>query len=361
VGAIAEPSGHEALLSALFASSADVIALVDADTRVKLVSPAVTPMLGYDPDDLLGVPAVDLLHPDDLPAVFERLALPPDEFDAALALVLRVRHANGTWRHCEVMAHDRLDDPMVRGLVLNIRDLSERRATAELLRQERDLVDAVIQASGSLVMVTDRDGRIVRFNRACEALSGYRAGEVIDRLCWQVLVPPEACVNLARAFARLAPDILPFGQSGQWVTRLGERVLIEWSGGAIVDDAGAVSHVVFSGVDVTGRRRAEEELRKSEARLRLLADSATELVSTYEPESGRLTYASPSWRSLGYDPRRLVGTNVTDLTHPDDLTSAATLHARLLAAGDPVAIEARIRTADGEWRWFEALAQLVRD
>jgi diguanylate cyclase (GGDEF)-like protein/PAS domain S-box-containing protein len=119
--------------------------------------------------------------------------------------------------------------------------------------------------------------------------------------------------------------------------------------------------VVFSGVDVTHRRRAEEELRKSEARLRLLADSATELVSTYEPGSGRLTYASPSWRSLGYDPRRLVGTNVTDLTHPDDLASAATLHARLLAAGDPVTIEARIRTAGGEWRWFEALAHLVRD
>src|SRR5438445_2328477 len=158
--------GGDALFAATVADSENVIALLDPDATFRYVSPLVGKVLGRRPEDLIGRSLFDLIHPDDVAAVHRRLALSPAEFDVSPSVALRLQRADGGWRHVEVAGANRIDDEVVAGFIVNIRDLTESRAQTEALRQQRDLFEAVINSAASLVLVTDSVGRVVRYNRA---------------------------------------------------------------------------------------------------------------------------------------------------------------------------------------------------
>ncbi|MGD8450934.1 MAG: PAS domain S-box protein [Phycisphaerae bacterium] len=151
-------------------------------------------------------------------------------------------------------------------IVVTGRDVTERRRAAEALRRERDFSTTVLRTVGALVIVLDREGRIVSFNRACEECSGYRSDEMQGRYVWDLLLPEESAA-VQRVFADLAEQGLPSRYENHWVTRGGERRLIEWSNAALMDRTGRVEYVIGTGHDVTEVRRAEAALRDREATL----------------------------------------------------------------------------------------------
>ncbi len=120
-------------LGSLLQHALDVVAILDADGTLRYASPAVETMLGYAPEEVPGTAVFDYVHPDDLQralgAFAETLAtpgaLPPLEF--------RARRADGVWRHVEVVRNNRLDDPGVGGVVITVRDVTERKEAEESL------------------------------------------------------------------------------------------------------------------------------------------------------------------------------------------------------------------------------------
>lgn len=92
-------------------------------------------MLGFDPALALGRRAIELVHPEDRREV-ERLLSATRRRSGTVTLSVRSRHANGAWRHLEVIADNRLDDPAVQGIVLSMRDVTARQALEEELRHQ---------------------------------------------------------------------------------------------------------------------------------------------------------------------------------------------------------------------------------
>ncbi len=138
------------------------------------------------------------------------------------------------------------------------------------------LSTALYETIGALVVVLDRDGRIVRFNQACKRLTGYAPEEVVGRQLWDVLVPPDHADGVRATFARLTAGDFPNAHENDWLTRAGERRRIVWSNTALADPDGRVAYVVGTGIDVTERRKAEETLAGIEAvRTVLAADGPT--------------------------------------------------------------------------------------
>jgi diguanylate cyclase (GGDEF)-like protein/PAS domain S-box-containing protein len=124
------------------------------------------------------------------------------------------------------------------------------------------LLDAVLDAAASLIIVADTEGRLLCWNRACERLSGYTAEElgrspaILDRLV----------VEQDRVRAASVVDALGRGESPvilevRWRTRSGDVRLISWSCTGLTAPDGRVTHVVATGIDVTERRRLERRLR----------------------------------------------------------------------------------------------------
>src|SRR6266542_2846028 len=137
----------------------------------------------------------------------------------------------------------------------------KRLAAAEAaLKKEHAFISAVLDTSGALVVVLDREGRIVRFNRACEQTTGYSFAEVRARKFWDLFIVPEELESVKAAFERLCSRRVPGQHENHWLTRQQERRLISWSNNVLFDADGNLEFVVGTGIDVTERKRLEKEI-----------------------------------------------------------------------------------------------------
>jgi diguanylate cyclase (GGDEF)-like protein/PAS domain S-box-containing protein len=134
------------------------------------------------------------------------------------------------------------------------------------------LLDAVLDAATSLIVVADPVGSLVRWNRACEQVSGYSAGDFEAEGALLNLVPREERPIVIAAFEALTAGESPVQAEFHWRTRSGELRLIEWSNTALADADGNITHVVGTGIDVTESREWEAERAAAEERLRHIAD-----------------------------------------------------------------------------------------
>jgi diguanylate cyclase (GGDEF)-like protein/PAS domain S-box-containing protein len=245
--------------------------------------------------------------------------------------------------------------------------LKQQHALTNDLRGARALSHAVIDNAGTLVTVLDREGRFVRFNRACEKLSGYRCEEVLGKFPWDTVLPPqEADLVRQQTFETLAhnPQRLAGKYTNHWLSRDGQRFLIEWFNTVLPDAGGAMEFMVSVGIDVTQRQGMEEALRLSEdsyARAEAIAH-----IGSWDRDivSGKLTWSAEIFRIFGLA-RGAVEVSLDAfyrVVHPDDrqpVTDA--VRASLEDPKRPFDIRHRVVRPDGEIRFVQENAEIYRD
>ncbi|MCT9096545.1 PAS domain S-box protein [Haloarchaeobius sp. HME9146] len=132
---ITDRRSTERRFKTLIENSSDLVTVVNEDGVIEYQSPSTEQLLGYDPEAMTGANALTYVHPADreeLAAVFEA-GLNEDEYTARTEY--RVRHTDGEWRTYEALSRNLLDDPAVEGVVINSRDITERK------RRERELAE----------------------------------------------------------------------------------------------------------------------------------------------------------------------------------------------------------------------------
>jgi len=152
------------------------------------------------------------------------------------------------------------------------RDVTATVEAQQKLVDEKRFVDAVLGVIGALVVVLDPQGRVMRFNAACERLSGYSYAEVAGRMVWDVVIPPAEIEDVRAAVADLQAGAFPNSHENHWVTRTGALRLISWENTCLTDDQGAVTHVIATGIDITEARRGDDALHGMAVVGRLLAE-----------------------------------------------------------------------------------------
>ncbi|MHC5595280.1 MAG: GAF domain-containing protein [Nostoc sp.] len=162
------------------------------------------------------------------------------------------------------------------------REVTERKKTEETLNQERNFISAVLDTVGMLVIVLDTQGQIVRFNQACEQITGYSFDEVRDRYFWNLFLLPEELESVKAVFEQLLTGKGFVEYQNYWVMKDGSRRLIGWSNTFLKDYEGAVEYIICTGNDITDvsyelylRKRSERLLTVQYAATRVLAESAT--------------------------------------------------------------------------------------
>lgn len=174
------------------------------------------------------------------------------------------------------------------------------------LQHERDFSSAVLDTARALVIVLDPQGRIVRFNRACQEMTGYSFEELRGAYFWKRLLPPDEAAQVETHFAVLAAGRGFEEYENHWLTRKGERRLIAWSSNVLRGDSGAIEYVIGTGIDITEHRRTEVERdqtfqREQQARARaeeqegrsaLLAEASGLLAGSLAPEDALRSVAA---------------------------------------------------------------------
>ncbi|MBF0391060.1 MAG: PAS domain S-box protein [Alphaproteobacteria bacterium] len=308
------------------------------------------PILGTDDDgDVVyaNAAARDLARTCDPPAIESIL---PPEHAALVAGCLadgRIRSDVMSETGGRMISWTYHPSPAAGGVRLYAVDSTERATAERGLRRERDFVSAILDTTGALIVVLDPEGRIVHFNPACVAASGWAFAELRGKVIWDVLVPFDQRDQVRERLSGLGGKAKRVKHENDWVGRDGERIPISWSSTVLANPDGSTRFIVSSGLDIGDRQRAEAELRASEQRYRLLAEHANDLITRQTPD-GTWLYVSPSCRELlGYGADELVGQAVSQFIHPDDCERAC-------SATAASAVAFRMRRRDGAWAWFEA-------
>jgi PAS domain S-box-containing protein len=260
----AHTSSVEAKYRALLEQIPAVVfmAYLDRGISEAYVSPQIEASLGYSRDEWLEDPIrwYEHIHPDDkqrwsLEAASMFLSGKP------LRSSYRVIARDGQviWFHCDAKMMRRPDGQpwFIHGVAFDISDLKR---TEEALQQERNVVSAILDTVGALVVVLDPDGCITRFNRACELTTGYSLEEVRGKHIWDFFLVPEEVERFKVIFSQLSADLLPEDYQSYWVTRRGTKRLIAWSSTMLPSHDGTPNYIIATGIDITEREQLEKAL-----------------------------------------------------------------------------------------------------
>jgi PAS domain S-box-containing protein len=182
-----------------------------------------------------------------------------------------------------------------------------RQRIESALTVERNFVSTVLDTVDALVAVYDTAGRIVRFNRACEATSGYDFPTLVGRYLWDKLIPHSDIPAAIQNFERLRADGNPVAFENQWLHRDGSLRRIAWSASPLFDDQGQINFIIATGIDVTIQRFAEQTLRESEARYRQLVEGSLGMVCTHDLQGVVISVNTHGAQSIGRTRDELTG------------------------------------------------------
>lgn len=251
----------EARFQALVQNALDLVMVTEADGIIRYMSPSVERVLGYSPEEMVGTNTAEYVHPDDLEGALHELSVAVSRPGVhPVAVETRVRHKDGSWRHLEGIANNLLEDPNVRGMVFNHRDVTARKQAEEKLRASEAELRALFAAMTDVILVLDAQGRYLKIAPTNPSLLYRPPAEMIGETLHEVLPEEQAdsflgCIRRALE-TRQAVDI-------EYSLQIGDgQVWFDATISPMLDDS-----VVWVARDVTERKLAEEEVRQLNAEL----------------------------------------------------------------------------------------------
>ncbi|MEG3844921.1 PAS domain S-box protein, partial [Microcoleus sp. herbarium14] len=176
----------EARLQTILRNSSDLITTIEADGRIRDQSPvALDRILGYKPEQRIGKFQSDLLHPDDLPAwqaYFAKLLKHPG---IAPPIEYRKRHASGDWVYLEVIANNLLHDSSINGIVINSRDITQRKLSESQLKKSQKQVVNILENVTDGFYALNRQWQFTYVNPKAEECWHRKRQELLGNNIWE--------------------------------------------------------------------------------------------------------------------------------------------------------------------------------
>jgi two-component system cell cycle sensor histidine kinase/response regulator CckA len=292
---------------ALIEHGADFISLLALDGTLLWESPSAVRPLGYAPDAFLGRNALELVHPDDADRVRQVLAQAVQQPAIPQHGVFRLLRHDGAWIWVEGSATNLLHDESVRAIVVNYRDVTERKQAEAMLRESEVRYRGLFEANPQPLWVYDLETlAFLQVNDAAVAHYGYRRDEFLTMTIAEIR-PAEDAARLLADIAHFDDDAMGEGSVWRHRKKDGSTIDVEITSHA-VDHGGRRARLVLAH-DITARKRAEESLRLESAALQAAPDA---IVIT--DRAGVIQWVNPAFIQLtGYTAEEALGKNPRDL------------------------------------------------
>ncbi len=310
---------------ALIEHNTDAIALLTPEGTVTYASPSIERLLGYTPQEFMTINGFAVIHPGDLPSLahtFQHLLAIPGLVDTQQ---FRIRHKDGTWRWVEATMTNLVHDPDVQAVVTNLHDITERKqaederkALAEQTEESEQRFRLLADGAPVMIWTSGTDRLCTYFNAPWLAFTGRTLEQELGN-GWTEGVHP--------ADKQRCLDIYTFSFDARKSFSMDYR-LRRWDGQYrwILDNGipfytpdGTFTGYIGSCIDITERRRLEQQLQYSEQKLRSLVESNIFGV-TVSDTTGRIYETNERFAQIvGYSKDELLSGAVTwrQLVPPD--------------------------------------------
>src|SRR5262249_4191277 len=157
--------------------SGEGISLLTADGGIIYTSPTIKQIMGYEAEEILGKTIDERVHPDDLPMVTQAKQSLLEKPGQSAMIAYRARHKDGSWRWLEATGTNLLYEPNVRAIVVNFRDITDRKEAEDALRISEERFAKAFNASPQPMVIFEAPGRrIINVNEAMIRTFGWTAG-----------------------------------------------------------------------------------------------------------------------------------------------------------------------------------------
>jgi PAS domain S-box-containing protein len=244
---------------ALIRNSSDIVTIVTSDGRVRYESPSVDRILGYGESELIGRNVFEMIHPEDLQKSRTAFAEVVRNRDTALSADFRFPHKDGSWRVLSATGSNQLDNPMISGIVVNSRDITERKQVEEKLRQSEERFRRIFEDGPLGMIVIDPDYRFLKANKAfCEML-GYPEQELVGRSIADLTHPEEREKSLELSQRALLGINPLFHLEKRYIKKNQESLWVELTATTIPDQEGKVLYALGMIEDISKRKESDRD------------------------------------------------------------------------------------------------------
>ena len=247
------------------------------------------------------------------------------------------------------------------GRVWSFQDITAHRRAEAAARDREDRLRAILSQASVGIAVSGLDGRFQEVNRRFEEIVGYSAAELRERTFADITYPPDRGEALAVAHGLMGDEAGERAFEKRFLRPDGRVVWSRSTVTLIRDDKGAPR--LFLGVveDITGRKEAEDAMRRNDAELRALADSMAQLAWMAEPDGYIFWYNRRWFEYTGTSFEEMRGWGWQSVHDPELLSQVMARWKAAVRAGSPFEMEFPLRGADGLFRWFLTRVMPVRD
>jgi len=334
---------------------------VDANAVYTYASPVVEKMLGYKPEELVGKKHFyDLFTPEtreELKKTAFEIFAKKENF---IKFVNPNVHKNGNIVILETSGSPVLDEE---GNLLGYRgsdtDVTELKKAEEALKKSEEKYKTTFENTGTAVIIIEEDTIISLANYQFELLVGYSRQEIENKMSWTKFIYKEDLEKMKKYHKarREQKNKVPKEYEFRLIDKKGniKNIFIT------IDVIPGTKKSIASLIDITERKKAEEELKKSEEKFRTVADYAYDWEYWINPK-GKIIYISPSCeRITGYSVNEFSQNPklLTDIVHPDDVAIVKNHKHKISETGEIKPIEFRIISKNKEERWIGHVCQVV--
>jgi two-component system cell cycle sensor histidine kinase/response regulator CckA len=287
----------------LIEKSADLLVVLDKRGTITFAGPSATEVLGFPPEEMVGVGAFAFIHPDDVERVRSQFVRLLGQVGAAGRIELRARHRNGSWRVLDAVQRSLFNVPGVAGMVVNARDITERKQVEAAVKESEERYHRLVDSMQDVVFTLSLTGTLTSLSAAFERITGWSQEEWLGRP-FADLVHPEDLPRALDAFAEVLGGRPPGLFDVRIKSRDGAWLEGEFAGVQLIE-AGGVTGALGTVRDVTQRRRESEERK----RLAAAVEQAAEAIMVTDVE-GTIEYVNPAFeRTSGFSANEVLGAN----------------------------------------------------